>query len=260
MTDPPDDSPALRFLSCGDTALVVEFGNRIDRSLNARVLAFDSALQDSRPDGMIETVPTFRSVMIHYDPLQTSQAALIEQVRPLAERARPIEREGRSWTVPVCYEDELAPDLKEVSERTGLSPDEVIQRHGEPTYHVYMMGFVPGFPYLGALPEALVLPRREDPRVRVPAGAVGIASAMTAIYPVVSPGGWHLIGSCPWPLFDAEADPPSLFLPGDRIRFQIVPRFRYDEIAAAVRAGPRRPQPDGAPGSSGLEAQSETAS
>lgn len=244
MSDQTDDPAPIRFLSCGDTALVVEFGDRIDRALNARVLAFDQALRERPPEGLVETVPTFRSLMIHYDPLRTRQSALIDQVRPLAEQVRPVQQAGRSWTVPVCYQDDLAPDLAEVAERTGLPPDAVILRHAEPLYQVFMMGFVPGFPYLGVLPEALVLPRRDDPRVRVPAGAVGIASAMTAIYPVVSPGGWHLIGNCPLRLFDPEAEPPTLFLPGDTVRFEPVERDRYEAIATETRAGRYHPQPD----------------
>jgi KipI family sensor histidine kinase inhibitor len=139
--------------------------------------------------------------------------------------------------VPVCYEDEFAPDLPEVAARLGLSPADVVALHSGTQYHVYMLGFLPGFPYLGDLPEALALPRRADPRLSVPAGSVSIALTLTAIYPYQSPGGWHLIGTTPIRLFDAARPQPALFAPGDTILFEPVAAARFAAIRAAVAAG-----------------------
>lgn len=209
-----------RLIASGDAALVVEFGDRVDRLLNARVLALDAAIAEAGLDGVVETVPTFRSLLVHYDPLRTTAAELSVAIRPLLERGGAAEARRRRWVIPVCYQGELAPDLEDVAVRVGLSPEEVVALHGEPVYRVYMLGFLPGFPYLGDLPEKLRLPRRENPRTRLPAGSVAIAISLSAIYPVESPGGWHLIGNTPVTFFDVRRDPPALLAPGDEVRFE----------------------------------------
>jgi KipI family sensor histidine kinase inhibitor len=129
-------------------------------------------------------------------------------------------RAARRWRIPVCYEDDYAPDLPEVARLTGLSPQEVVRLHSSAHYHVYMLGFLPGFAYLGDLPAALALPRRADPRVRVPAGSISIATSLTAIYPYESPGGWHLIGATPIRFFEARRMPPALLAAGDQVLFE----------------------------------------
>jgi KipI family sensor histidine kinase inhibitor len=138
------------------------------------------------------------------------------------------------WRVPVCYEGEFAPDLAEVARLTGLTPDEVVVLHSGTRFHVYMLGFLPGFPYLGDLPERLALPRRADPRLRVPAGSISIATSLTAIYPYESPGGWHLIGATPIRLFDAERPCPALLAPGDAVIFDPVDRAAFASMRRAV--------------------------
>ncbi len=190
--------------------------------------------------GVLETVPTFRSLMIHYDPTVTRAADLSQQVMALAHTANTVAQHRRGWRVPVCYESEYAPDLATVAERTGLSPDAVVSLHLSTRYHVYMIGFLPGFPYMGDLPPQLVLPRREDPRVRIPVGAVAIANTMTGIYPVASPGGWHLIGRTPVPMFDVRSASPSLLAPGDAVAFTSISAAAYQEIRAASKAGEYR--------------------
>jgi inhibitor of KinA len=220
----------VRLLGSGDTALVVEFGDTVDRELNARVLALDAAIAQAGIAGVVETVPTFRSLMVHYDPRTTSAAALREAIRPLLDREGGARARRRVWTIPVCYEGGCAPDLDEVAERTGRSREEVVALHAEPVYRVYMLGFLPGFPYLGDLPEPLRLPRRENPRTRVPAGSVAIAISLSAVYPVESPGGWHLIGNTPVTFFDLGRDPPALLAPGDGVRFRPVTADEHAEL------------------------------
>ncbi len=154
----------VRFLSVGDRALAVEFGDRIDRALSGAVLRLDAVIRAEQPTGVVETVPTFRSLLVHYDPLATSRADLERTIELLLDCTEDEHRTGRLWRIPVCYEGEFAPDLSEVARLTGLPPEAVVALHSGERYHVYMLGFLPGFPYLGDLPAALALPRRADPR------------------------------------------------------------------------------------------------
>lgn len=227
----------VRFLSAGDRALVVEFGDRIDRMLSDAVLRLDASLRSCIINGVVETVPTFRSLMVHYDPLVTSRADLERAITSLLDR-EPVSRAAATlWHVPVCYEGELAPDLAEVARLTGLDPGEVVALHSGTRYHVYMLGFLPGFPYMGDLPRQLALPRRADPRVRVPAGSISIATTLTAIYPYESPGGWHLIGATPIRLFDCKRAPPALFAPGDAVLFEPIDAAAFASIKERVESG-----------------------
>ena len=224
-------------LPSGDTAIVVEFGDQIDRALSDRVLRTNDAVQKADLKGVTETVPTFRSLLIHYDPLVTSAAELIEQLEPMTDTGDEPGFASRTWCVPICYEDDKAPDLTGVAERTGLTTDQVIEAHCSRSYHVYMLGFLPGYPYMGDLPVELCLPRLENPRLRVPPGAVAIVTTLTAVYPIESPGGWHLIGSTPVSLFDIRDPRPARLTPGDEVRFTPITRQAFDEIEAAVAAG-----------------------
>jgi KipI family sensor histidine kinase inhibitor len=227
----------VRFLSLGDTALVVEFGDRVERVLSDRVLTLSTLVLEAKFPGVVETVPTFRSLTVHYDPLVTASASLIDSIGKLLHATSGVAGQMKLWRVPACYAPAHAPDLAEVAERTGLAVDEVVRLHSSAAYHIYMMGFVPGFPYMGDLPQPLVLPRRTDPRTRVPAGSIAIATTLTAIYPLESPGGWHLIGSTPVRLFDATLPRPALFSPGDAVKFEPVTADEFDSIKAAVQAG-----------------------
>ena len=224
-------------LPSGDTAIVVEFGDQIDRALSDRVLRTNDAVQKADLKGVTETVPTFRSLLIHYDPLVTSAAELIKQLEPMTDADDEHGFASRTWCIPACYEDDKAPDLTGVAERTGLTADQVIEAHCSRSYHVYMLGFQPGYPYMGDLPAELCLPRLENPRLRVPPGAVAIVTTLTAVYPIESPGGWHLIGSTPVSLFDSRDPRPARLTPGDEVRFTPITRQAFDEIEAAVAAG-----------------------
>ena len=181
--------PQPRFLTAGDSALIVEFGDRVDPHLSALVLALAQKLEAAKLAGVVEAVPTFRSLMVHYDPLQTSHAELQRAIAPLLGGLQAARFAGRRWRLPACYDANLGLDLAEVARRTGLSPSQLVERHSQTRQLVYMMGFLPGLPYLGGLPEEFALPRRSNPRVKVPSGSVAVAMAMSVIYPQESPGG-----------------------------------------------------------------------
>jgi inhibitor of KinA len=227
-----------RFLPAGDTALVIEFGQTIDRRISAHVLDLARRLETSSIEGIVETVPTFRSLMIHYDPTIIDDHALRARLAPLLEGLRDTFVPGRHLKIPVCYTDGLGPDLAEVAALTALTPEDVVACHAGQTYYVYAVGFLPGFPYMGDLPAALVLPRRASPRLKVPPGSVAIAMAMTGIYPQECPGGWHLIGSTPLRIWDrARLPQPALLMPGDSVEFEPISSAHYYQMMARVEAG-----------------------
>ncbi|MEO8667225.1 MAG: 5-oxoprolinase subunit PxpB [Bauldia sp.] len=236
------DNAGIRFLPAGDTALVVEFGDRIDRALSERVLRLGERIRESALAGVTETVATFRSLLVHYDPLVTGAAAVKEHIADLLDDRAGGPRPRRLFRVPACYDQACAPDLDEVATRAGMSRAEVIEAHCGQDYHVYSIGFLPGYAYMGDVVPALALPRRTDPRVRVPAGSVAIAAGMTGIYPIESPGGWHLIGATAIRLFDPDWPQPSLFRPGDAVRFVPISREDYDRARAAMATEPLQPE------------------
>ena len=225
-----------KLLSAGDSAFVVEFGDTIDRPTNAKVMALHRAIAGADLKGVIETIPTFRSLMVQYDPLLATRAELEAPVLALAQRNATAAAAGKRWRIPVCYDGELAPDLEEVAQRTKLAREQVIATHLGATFFAYVLGFMPGFAYLGGLPKELELPRRSEPRVRVPKNSVAIAQALTAIYPWESPGGWHLIGRTPIELFDLRRAQPILWGAGDEVVFRRISRSEFDAIAAQVAA------------------------
>ena len=223
-----------RLLALGDAAFTVEFGDGIAPETHARVLGFAAALDtlvaDGRLPGVIERVPTFRSVTVHFDPERAASGVLGETLLALAGEGRRATASGRLWTLPVCFDDDLAPDLADVAARAGLTREAVIALLTATEFSVYMLGFLPGFPYLGGLPAVLDMPRLATPRSRVPAGSVAIAGRMCAVYPWHSPGGWRLVGRTGARLFDAtQAARPALLAPGDRVRWQAVAREALGE-------------------------------
>jgi KipI family sensor histidine kinase inhibitor len=254
---PSQDEPRtthVRFLASGDTALVIEFGDRVDQRLSGLVLALAHRLADAAIPGVVEMVPTFRSLMVHYDPVILPQAELEARLAPLLAGLEAAGSGGRRWRIPACYDESLGLDLLEVAERMGMSASEVISRHSATTFHVYMMGFLPGLPYLGGLPREFELPRRENPRIKVPKGAVAVAMSMTVIYPLESPGGWHILARTPVPLWDMGADPPALLDAGDKVVFEPIPLARYEALLDAAAAGGLRLAPEGPAGSGGRPA------
>jgi len=225
-----------KVLTAGDTALVVEFGDRVDRTLSNFVLALARRLDESQVAGIVETVPTFRSLMVHYDPLVITADALVARIVALMEGLRAVEQGGREWRLPACYDAELAPDLADVAARTGLTPAQVIERHAAVTYHVYMLGFMPGLAYMGDVLPELQLARRETPRLKIPAGTLAIGTTMTCIFPRESPCGIHLIGRSPVALWRPQtasgAGPGALLAPGDKVVFTPISLREYETLTA----------------------------
>lgn len=218
-------SPAWRISPLGDRCLVVEFGQHVDPEIARKVRSFAAHLLGNLPDGVLDIVPTFTTVAVHYRPKAFSGPELphVQLRRQLdavlahgvaGERVTP-----RMVEVPVCYGGELGPDLDEVATACRVSPQEVIGLHSASPHVVYMLGFAPGFPYIGGLDDRLAVPRRSTPRTVIPAGSVAIARDQSVIYPIETPGGWNLIGRTPLRLFDASAEPPCMLQPGDEIRF-----------------------------------------
>jgi KipI family sensor histidine kinase inhibitor len=208
---------------------VVELGDAIDVALNRQVRALGLALEQARVKGVLEAVPTYRSLAIYCDPLTIDRDALKAQVLSLYTSLEDLgDQTPRVVEIPTVYGGEYGPDLEFVARHSGLSRDEVVRLHSEPLYHAYMLGFMAGFPYLGDLAERLAVPRLSTPRLKVPAGSVGIGGRQTGIYPIESPGGWRIIGRTPLRLFDPSAEEPTVILPGDKVRFVRIEPHEYD--------------------------------
>lgn len=229
--------PEYKLLHAGDTALVVEFGEQIDRRLSAWVLALARHLDDEQIVGVIETVPTFRSLMVHFDPLVLPSAKLSGLIAQLMQGLQITAQSRRCWRLPACYDVRLAPDLDDVATRTGLSRGQVIDRHSAVTYHVYMLGFLPGQAYMGDIPIELAMARRETPRQKIPAGSLAIATTMTCIFPLETPCGWHLIGRSPIALWETWPSPRALLAPGDRVIFEPVSFREYEDLLTQAADG-----------------------
>jgi KipI family sensor histidine kinase inhibitor len=235
-------------LDAGDGGIVAEFADTVDRAANDAVRALDQAIrhavaQDgSSPPWLIGTVPTYRSLLLIFDPLRVPRARILGVVADQAARvyaqtvagpapdsaARSHAETGRDVVIPVCYQGDLAPDLDDVAGLTGLDQAAVVRLHTETEYLVHMIGFLVGYPYMASVPEALRVPRLTRPRLTTPRGAVAIAGELTGIYPLPSPGGWRVLGTTPWPMYDLTWDPPALLRPGDRVRFAAISRAEYD--------------------------------
>ncbi len=222
-----------RFSPLGDSALVVEYGNSVNPQINDHVLALGGAVEKAKPEGVEELVPTYRSMLIRFNPLKTSYEKLVFAVRDAetAFSAKLPQIIRKSILVPVMYGGQCGPDLKAVAKIHGLTEADVIRLHSSVLYRVYMIGFVAGFPYLGELPDEIATPRLDTPRTKVPAGSVGIAGKQTGIYPCDAPGGWRIIGKTPIKLFDPCQEPPAKMQAGDLVRFIPVSAEAYEKLA-----------------------------
>ena len=236
----------IEYLPSGDTALTVQFGTEINAELNNMVLALHRHVMAAAIDGIIETVPTYRSLLVHYDPHILSQKELIAALNPLMEKLvsqsdrtseGSADHQTNHWQFPICFDDEFAPDLTFVAETLGLTAERVINNFLNVTHHVYMLGFAPGQPYMGGLPKALSIPRRENPIPKIHEGSLVTATGMTIIYSVANPTGWHIIGRTPVRLFDINRDPAILLTPGDHVTLTSVSRQDYDQILDQVQNG-----------------------
>ncbi|MBH67971.1 MAG: allophanate hydrolase [Rhodospirillaceae bacterium] len=229
------DNP--RFLAAGDTALVIQFGEEVDVLINQKVRQLGVAVGTEAIAGIVDIVPTMRSLMIHYNPLIISQIRLIEKVKPLLELQGLLNQNKKHWKIPVCYEGKFAPDMDYISKSLDLSVDEIVRQHTSDELEVFMMGFLPGFPYLGLLPKIFDLPRRIEPRVHVPPRSISVAARQTTIYTINSPGGWHLIGQTPVDFYDPQRTNPILVSAGDRVRFFSIKSEDFANIRESIRVG-----------------------
>lgn len=227
------------FLPAGDRAIAVELGDAIKPEINAQVRNLMLAIENRKVPGVVDIVPTYRSLLVQYEPLKISYEHLTATIEEVARGLDHIKVESPKVVhIPTLYGGEYGPDLEFVAKHNELTSDDVVKLHSGTDYLVYMMGFAPGFPYLGGLPKKLVTPRLQTPRVRIPAGSVGIAEAQTGVYPVASPGGWRLIGRTPLQLFDPGRNPPALVRAGDYIRFvPLASEQGYLELAQKVEKG-----------------------
>jgi inhibitor of KinA len=210
----------------GDAALLIDFGNTIDEAVNRKVLELFHHLQRTPHPAIIDLVPAYSSLTIYYDVLSlhggdsTPFDQLAQWLETLAPE--PVEIRGRRFDIPVCYAPAFGPDLPAIAEQAGIEVQEVIARHTAPVYRVYMIGFLPGFAYMGEVDASIAALRRDSPRPSVAAGSVGIAGRQTGIYPLQAPGGWQLIGRTPLVLFHPHEEPPVLLAPGDEIKFHSI--------------------------------------
>jgi KipI family sensor histidine kinase inhibitor len=226
-----------RFLPCGDAAVTIEFGTSIDPAISARVLALDAALNADPVPGLIETVPTYRSLTLQFDPLTFDYEGLQRRVAALAPTLDAGVEPGRRWRVPVVYGGSFGIDLEATAERHGLTPAQLIERHAAPVYRVYMIGFMPGFTYLGGLDPSIATPRRTDPRSMTPAGTISIGGVQALIACQAMPSGWHLLGRTPVRTFMAGREPAFLIEAGDEVVFAPVEAERWEALERAAGAG-----------------------
>jgi len=213
----------LRVVAAGDAVLVAEFADLVDPAVNALAVNLSRALSADHMAGVRDIVPTFRTVAVYFDPLVADPDALARRLRELCDTTTDdATANAAEVDIPVCYDPELGPDIEEVARSGGLTPDDVVAIHTGRIYRVFMLGFVPGFAYLGTVDERIATLRRATPRVQVPAGSVAIAGRQTGVYPSRTPGGWNIIGRTPIAPYDASRPEPFLFRPGDRVRFHRV--------------------------------------
>jgi KipI family sensor histidine kinase inhibitor len=224
-------------LPCGDAALSVQYGEDVDPVLNARVLALDDALARAPIPGIIETIPTYRSLFVSYDPVTVGFHDLARQLLALARTAGLRGKSTRRWRVPVVYGGAFGIDLEDVAKARGLTPDELVRRHAAGDYRVYMIGFIPGFAYLGGLDPSIATPRRDDPRLVTPAGTISIGGVQAGIQCLEAPSGWHLLGRTPVRTYHPGRDPVFLMEPGDAVSFYPIVEADWDALDAAAAAG-----------------------
>jgi KipI family sensor histidine kinase inhibitor len=226
---------AFRIVPAGDSVLIVEFDERIDPEINARAIALAESVQSAALAGVRDVVPTYRSVAVFFDPLRTNYDALVDCLEREAAREGPAASADREpIRVPVCYGGDLGPDIAAVAAFGGIREDDVVRLHTAATYRVFMLGFVPGFAYMGLVDPRIAAPRQSTPRVRVPLGSVGIAGVQTGIYPAESPGGWQLIGRTALKPFDPSRAEPFLMKAGDLVKFHAVDRAEYDDAIRRI--------------------------
>ena len=226
-----------RLLPSGDSAITVEFSKTIDDTANQRVLALDRALTEAPIEGITETVPTYRSLLVHYDPGRVDFDALGRALLVRAQVPASVATQPRRWRVPVAYGGENGIDLDDVAKARGTTPDEIVARHTAGDYRVAMIGFTPGWSYLSGLAPSLHMPRRQNPRLLTPAGTISIGGVQTGIQCLAGPSGWHLLGRTPVRTYQLHREPTFLLEPGDRINFYAIDAKSFAEQDRAAEAG-----------------------
>jgi KipI family sensor histidine kinase inhibitor len=226
-----------RLLPSGDRAITVEFARTIDDAANERVLALDSALTEAPIEGVTETVPTYRSLLVHYDPLRIGYEALGEKLVAMAQQPPPRTETSRHWRIPVAYGGENGIDLEDVAKALNTTPDDIVARHVGGHYRVAMIGFSPGWSYLSGLEKSLAMPRRQNPRLMTPAGTISIGGIQAGIQCVAAPSGWHLLGRTAVRTYQLHRDPIFLLKPGDRVTFVAIDARTFTEQDRAAEAG-----------------------
>lgn len=226
-----------RFLQAGDGAVTVELGNAVDVGVNEAVAALDKNISAAAIEGVLETIPTYRSLQVVYDPGRIRSRDLIARLTDVLAGPVRSAAAARRWRIPVCYGGEHGMDLAFVAAAHTLTEDEVVRIHSEAEYRVYMIGFAPGFAYLGGLPEALHTPRRDNPRTRTPARSISIGGIQAAVSTMPVPSGWHMLGQTPVRTYDLNRREPFLLQTGDRIRFEPVSYEEYQRLDAAAENG-----------------------
>lgn len=214
----------------GDRALILKFSDEINQSAHLSVMMTDKLLFDSKIEGIIEWIPSYSSITLVYNPEIIKYECLIEKLRHFDESNVDFIDDGKTVEIPVLYGGEFGPDIEFVAKTNNLSVEDVVSIHSSADYEVWMIGFMPGFPYLYGLPSSINTPRLKSPRKFVPSGSVGIAGSQTGIYPIDSPGGWQIIGRTPLKIFDVKKDPPTLFDVGDRIKFIPTDKAGYEKM------------------------------
>lgn len=233
----------MKLLPAGDRALAAEFGNEISPEVNDQVQALARALMRQKPEGVVEVVPTFRSLLIHYDPALLSPGKLAGILKSLEnEKTDKALGKKRIIKIPCCYGSHFGPDLLELAREKGLTRDEVIALHSQTDYRIYMLGFLPGFVYLGGLDKRLEAARLKTPRIKIPRGSVGIGGSQTGVYPLDSPGGWRLIGATPLDFYDPDRESPVLCQAGEYIRFEPIRSTDYYDIRQMIQKGNYTPE------------------
>lgn len=226
------NSEQIRFLACGDSAITVEFSKEMNEETNRKIRFLAAKLNSKSIRGIRESVPTFCSITVYFDPFVISAGKIKRKILKIIKSYQEGSAEKkRVFLIPVCYDGEYAPDMKDVCAFTGLSERQVVDIHTSCDYLIYMLGFLPGFPYLGGMDKRIEVPRLDTPRTAIPAGAVGIGGKQTGVYPLASPGGWRLIGRTPVKVYDPERTEPIVYRAGDYIRFYPITADEFVRIS-----------------------------
>ncbi len=229
-------NPIYSIFPLGDNAILIDFGNELNESINQKLLAIFRKIKEQNIPGVLDVVPAYSSLTIHYDLMKIFEKAggravfdfITDQVKKIIEDNTEISfEENRKISIPICYDEEFGIDLSYLADEKNLSVEDVIQLHIDKAYRVYMIGFLPGFAYMGEVDQKIQIPRKENPRTQIEAGSVGIAGGQTGIYPLQSPGGWQIIGRTPLQLFNKEKTEPVLLQPGDQIKFFSISKYEF---------------------------------